>query len=44
MPDMVGWGTFSLEHLIFGLVLELWALLQPRPVQIRRAATASFAR
>ncbi len=30
MPNMVGWGTFSLEHVIFGLVLGLWALLQPQ--------------
>ncbi len=43
MADMVGWGTFSLEHLIFGLVLGLWALLQSSPVQARRRATASFA-
>ena len=43
MPDMVGWGTFSLEHLIFGLVLGLWPLLRPGPVQLRRGATPSFA-
>lgn len=43
MADMVGWGTFSLEHLIFGLVLGLWALLQSSPVQARRRATASLA-
>ncbi len=43
MPDMVGWGTFSLEHLIFGLVLGLWPLLQARPLQVRRGTTASLA-
>ncbi len=42
MPDMVGWGTFSLEHLIFGLVLGLWPLLAARPVHVRRGATASL--
>jgi hypothetical protein len=25
MPQMVGWGTFSLEHGLFGLVLGAWA-------------------
>lgn len=43
MPDMVGWGTFSLEHLIFGLVLGLWPLLRPGPVQVRRRARTSLA-
>ncbi len=45
MPDMVGWATFSVEHLIFGLVLGLfWPLLPPRPVDEPRQAMASFAR
>ncbi|MFN2485499.1 MAG: hypothetical protein ABR609_02615, partial [Acidimicrobiia bacterium] len=26
MPSMVGWGTFSVEHAIFGLVLGLVGL------------------
>jgi hypothetical protein len=25
MPSVVGWGTFSVEHAIFGLVLGVWA-------------------
>ena len=25
MPSMVGWGTFSIEHAMFGLVLGIWA-------------------
>ena len=25
MPSVVGWGTFSLEHAIFGLALGVWA-------------------
>ncbi len=45
MPDMVGWATFGVEHLIFGLVLGLfWPLLPPRPVDAPRHAAASFAR
>ncbi len=43
MPDMVGWGTFSLEHLIFGLVLGLWPLLRPASLQLPHQATASLA-
>jgi hypothetical protein len=33
MPSMVGWGTFSVEHAIFGLVVGVWAAA-------RRSATA----
>ncbi len=25
MPAMVGWGTFTVEHALFGLVLGMWA-------------------
>ena len=25
MPSVVGWGTFSIEHAMFGLVLGIWA-------------------
>src|SRR5918994_7200077 len=25
MPSMVGWGTFSIEHAMFGLLLGIWA-------------------
>lgn len=28
MPRLAGWGTFTIEHLIFGLVLGLWPLLR----------------
>jgi hypothetical protein len=26
MPRLAGWGTFTIEHAIFGVVLGLWAL------------------
>jgi uncharacterized membrane protein YagU involved in acid resistance len=29
MPGMVGWPSFTLEHLVFGLVLGLWPALRP---------------
>jgi hypothetical protein len=46
MPTMVGWGTFSIEHALFGLVLGMWAAARLRtsveePVRVaahRRAA------
>lgn len=44
MPNMVGWATFSVEHLIFGLVLGLGLMLPPRPVGVPRGAVASLAR
>lgn len=34
MPSMVGWGTFSLEHAIFGLILGIWAAAR-RPAAAR---------
>jgi hypothetical protein len=27
MPRLVGWGTFTIEHVIYGAVLGLWPLL-----------------
>ncbi|MDP8991740.1 MAG: hypothetical protein M3N31_01580 [Actinomycetota bacterium] len=44
MADMVGWGTFTLEHLIFGLVLGLWAALWTAPAAVSGEVTASLAR
>ena len=35
MPRLAGWGTFTIEHAIYGAVLGLWPLLKPSP----RAAT-----
>jgi hypothetical protein len=28
MPRLAGWGTFAIEHAIYGAVLGLWALRQ----------------
>lgn len=44
MPTMVGWGTFSVEHLIFGAVLGLSVMLSPRAVDVPRGVEASLAR
>jgi hypothetical protein len=27
MPRLAGWGTFTIEHVIYGAVLGLWPLL-----------------
>jgi hypothetical protein len=32
MPEMVGWGTFTIEHGIYGVVLGLWLLARPQDV------------
>jgi len=32
MPAMIGWPSFVVEHLIFGMVLGLWPLLRPADV------------
>lgn len=32
MPTMVGWGTFAIEHGIYGLVLGLWPLARSQDV------------
>lgn len=29
MPGMIGWPSFTVEHLTFGLVLGLWPVLRP---------------
>ena len=36
MPRLAGWGTFAVEHAIYGAVLGLWPLLrhsEPEPVR-----------
>ena len=35
MPQMVGYGTFAVEHGLFGLVLGLWPLTRPQDVASR---------
>jgi hypothetical protein len=32
MPAMIGWPSFVVEHVIFGMVLGLWPLLRPADV------------
>ena len=38
MPRLAGWGTFAIEHAIYGAVLGLWPLLGGSEVGQRRAA------
>lgn len=45
MPEMVGYGTFAVEHALFGLVLGLWPLTRPqdvvsRPIRVGRESMA----
>jgi hypothetical protein len=35
MATMVGWGTFAVEHAIYGLVLGLWPLARAQDVAAR---------
>lgn len=30
MPSMVGWTSFTIQHLMFGLVIGLWPVLRPQ--------------
>lgn len=41
MPEMVGYGTFSIEHALFGLVLGLVLATRPEYAGAPGAATAS---
>jgi hypothetical protein len=40
MPRLAGWGTFTVEHAIYGAVLGLWPLLRGSELGPRRAAEA----
>jgi hypothetical protein len=40
MPRLAGWGTFTIEHAIYGAVLGLWPLLRGSQLGPRRAAEA----
>jgi hypothetical protein len=40
MPRLAGWGTFAIEHAIYGAVLGLWPLLKGSELGPRRAAEA----
>lgn len=35
MPEMVGYGSFAIEHALFGLVLGVWPLTRPQDVAHR---------
>jgi len=37
MPEMVGYGSFAIEHALFGLVLGPWPLARPQDVASRVA-------
>jgi hypothetical protein len=36
MPEIVGWGTFTIEHVIYGFVLGLWPALRPQDLSLGR--------
>jgi hypothetical protein len=38
MPRLAGWGTFTIEHAIYGAVLGLWSLLQRSEARAMRPA------
>jgi hypothetical protein len=40
MPRLAGWGTFAIEHAIYGAVLGLWPLRRGSELGPRRAAEA----
>jgi hypothetical protein len=41
MPRLVGWGTFAIEHAMYGAVLGLWPLVKGSELGPRRAAEAA---
>ncbi len=46
MPKMVGWGTFTAEHVLFGSVLGFWPAVfrRPRRAELPSAATVEPSR
>jgi hypothetical protein len=40
MPRLAGWGTFAIEHAMYGAVLGLWPLLKGSELGPRRAVEA----
>jgi hypothetical protein len=40
MPKLAGWGTFAIEHAMYGAVLGLWPLLKGSELTPRRAEIA----
>jgi hypothetical protein len=41
MPVLAGWGTFTIEHAIYGAVLGLWPLLRRSEARAMRPAQAA---
>ncbi len=41
MPTMVGWPSFTVEHLLFGLMLGLWPMLRPQEFAVAVQHTSS---
>jgi hypothetical protein len=41
MPGMIGWPSFTIEHLMFGLVLGLWLAVRPADVVLQSAGATS---
>jgi hypothetical protein len=41
MPRLAGWGTFTIEHAIYGAVLGLWPLLRRSEARAMRPAHAA---
>jgi hypothetical protein len=41
MPRLAGWGTFTIEHAIYGAVLGLWPLLRGSTQTATRRSTLS---
>jgi hypothetical protein len=37
IPRLAGWGTFAIEHALYGAVLGLWRLLRGSELGPRRA-------
>jgi hypothetical protein len=43
MPRLVGWGTFAVEHALYGFVLGLWPLLKGSEARARRSVPQAAA-
>jgi hypothetical protein len=41
MPGMIGWPSFTVEHLMFGLILGLWPATRPADIALRTAQGTS---
>ncbi|GAC1447754.1 MAG: hypothetical protein PVSMB4_03810 [Ktedonobacterales bacterium] len=41
MTSVIGWPSFTIEHVVFGLVLGLWPVVRPRDFVVRHTSGAS---